>query len=173
MRSLGRRGTEAQGGRYRASTLDTQSGCLACKIRPVDSRSLAQRFKDLQVGVSSGKPVVRKVCPDLACWGTQELHHIVRLNLYATELSMQTKISIPCLQLYVSRSVSQGFYSRWGQLAHLSKLQFFIRKRKRQNSNIDKQNHHQKTVEKLSPCFGSTYISALLTTDSDPLHRKD
>jgi len=42
----------------------------------------------------------------------------------------------------------RDFYSRWGQLAHLTKLQFFIRKRKRQNSNIDKQNHHQKTVEK-------------------------
>ena len=52
--------------------------------------------------------------------------------------------------------VSQGFYSRWGQLAHLTKLQFFIRKRNRQKSNIDKQNHHQKNVEKLSPCLGST-----------------
>ncbi len=30
------------------------------------------------------------------------------------------------------QSVSQGFYSRWGQLAHLTKLQSFIRKRNRQ-----------------------------------------
>jgi len=40
----------------------------------------------------------------------------------------------------------------------LTKLQFFIRKQNRQKSKIDKQNHHQKTVEKLSPCLGSTYI---------------
>ncbi len=51
------------------------------------------------------------------------------------------------------QSVSQGFYSRWGQL---TKLQSFFRKRNSQKSNIDKQNHHQETVGKLSPCLGST-----------------
>ncbi len=41
-----------------------------------------------------------------------------------------------------------GFYSRWGQLAHLTKLRFFIRKRDRQTSDIDKQKeHHQETVK--------------------------
>ena len=49
-----------------------------------------------------------------------------------------------------------GFYSRWGQLAHLTKLRFFIRKRDRQESDIDKQkDNRQETVKikyKLSPC---------------------
>ncbi len=31
--------------------------------------------------------------------------------------------------LHEANKASQGFYSRWGQLAHLTKLQFFIRKR--------------------------------------------
>ena len=52
--------------------------------------------------------------------------------------------------------VSQGFYSRWGQLAHLAKLQSVIRKRNRQKGNIDKQNHQQETVGELSPCLGIT-----------------
>ena len=52
--------------------------------------------------------------------------------------------------------VSQAFYGRWGQLAHLAKLQSFIRKRNRQKSNIDKQNHQQETVGELSPCLGIT-----------------
>jgi len=45
-------------------------------------------------------------------------------------------------------SLIHGFYSRWGQLAHLTKLRFFIRKRDRQTSDIDKQKeHHQETVK--------------------------
>jgi hypothetical protein len=48
---------------------------------------------------------------------------------------------------------SQGFYSRWGQLAHLTRLQSFIRKRNRQKSNMYKQNHHQETIENLSLCL--------------------
>ncbi len=38
-----------------------------------------------------------------------------------------------------------------GQLAHLTKLQAFFRKRKRQTMT-DKQNHYQKIVKKLSLC---------------------
>ncbi len=45
-------------------------------------------------------------------------------------------------------SFIHGFYSRWGQLAHLTKLRFFIRKRDIQTSDIDKQKeHHQETVK--------------------------
>ncbi len=47
---------------------------------------------------------------------------------------------------------SEECYSRWGQLAHLTKLQSFTRKQNRQKSNIDKQNYHQETVRRLSPC---------------------
>ncbi len=32
----------------------------------------------------------------------------------------------------INQSINQGFYSRWGQLAHLTKLRCFIRKRNRQ-----------------------------------------
>ena len=32
----------------------------------------------------------------------------------------------------INQSINQGFYSRWGQLAHLTELQSFIRKRNRQ-----------------------------------------
>jgi len=62
------------------------------------------------------------------------------------------------LLFFVFVVVSQGFYSRWGQLAPLTKLQSFIRKRNRQKCNIDKQNYRQETVRKLSPCVGSTYM---------------
>ncbi len=42
-------------------------------------------------------------------------------------------------------SFIHGFY---GQLAHLTKLRFFIRKRDRQESDIDKQkDHRQETVK--------------------------
>jgi hypothetical protein len=36
------------------------------------------------------------------------------------------------------KPVSQGFYSRWGQLAHLTNLQSFSSKQSRQNGNTDK-----------------------------------
>ncbi len=40
---------------------------------------------------------------------------------------------VPALDIHslsdaVSQSVSQAFYSLWGQLAHLTKLQFFMNK---------------------------------------------
>jgi len=47
----------------------------------------------------------------------------------------------------IHHSFIHGFYSRWGQLGHLTKLRFFIREKDRQTSDIDKQkDHHQETV---------------------------
>jgi len=66
-----------------------------------------------------------------------------------------------------SQSVSQGFYSRWGQLAHLTKLQSFISKRNRQNGNIDKQNHHQKTAAAAAAAVMSTSSSRLRSSGND------
>ena len=45
----------------------------------------------------------------------------------------------------VGQSV-RDFTVNGGQLAHLTRLQFFISKQNRQNGNIDKQSHHQKHV---------------------------
>jgi len=39
----------------------------------------------------------------------------------------------------------------------LTKLQFFINKQNRQNSNVDKQNHHQKSVGNYSRPFGLSF----------------
>ncbi len=73
-----------------------------------------------------------------------------------TRLITRSKLHAVLVVWDSEKEASQGFYSRWGQLAHLTKLQSFISKRNRQDGNIDKQNHHQKTVGKLSPCLGST-----------------
>ena len=43
-----------------------------------------------------------------------------------------------------------------GAIAHLTKLQVFISKQNRHNSNIDKQTHHQRSVWKLSPCLAKS-----------------
>ncbi len=80
------------------------------------------------------------------------------LNAHNEVHSRVRSLSLSLLSAVLQRQTdfSQGFYSRWGQLAHLTKLQSFISKRNRQNGNIDKQNHHQKIVGKLPPCLGST-----------------
>ena len=62
-------------------------------------------------------------------------------------------VSLPRSKLHINEEVAalhhhrHGFYSRWGQLGHLTKFRFLIRERDRQTSDIDKQkDHHQETV---------------------------
>ncbi len=50
-------------------------------------------------------------------------------------------------------SYSQGFYSRWGQLAHLTKLQSFISKRNR------KKRWHRQTISSSENCWELRYMT--------------
>ena len=54
-----------------------------------------------------------------------------------------------------------------GQLAHLSKLRFFVSTQNRQNSNIDKQNHHQ---ESIANCHHVWVVHEFATKLNDTAH---